>query len=341
MEDATGYDESTWKQMAEMGLLGIVADPDLGMIDQALVLDEMGRSAFCGPYFASAVLAASALHAAADSTLLPQISSGTLKATVAILEDAVAWQPSAVQMRAAPQGGSWLLSGTKRFVPWAHVADKILVVARTDDGTTVFILDREAPGLSVEANLEMDRTNKTFTLRFDQVRTDQVLGEVNRGWDVIGPMLRRAAIGAAAEMLGAMRRCMDMSVEYAKVRHQFGQPIGMFQAIKHACAEMLLEVENANGAVYYAAWATDANAADAALAASVAKAYVSDASRKVCGSAIQVHGGIGFTWEYDLHLYFKRAKHLEALYGDADFHREQALRLMLEQPVQQRQPVLV
>ncbi|HET6319658.1 MAG TPA: acyl-CoA dehydrogenase family protein, partial [Chloroflexota bacterium] len=219
MEDATGYDESTWKQMAEMGLLGIVADPDLGMIDQALVLDEMGRSAFCAPYFASAVLAASALQAAGDSTLLPQISSGTLKATVAILEDAVAWQPSAVQMRAAQQGSAWLLSGTKRFVPWAHVADKILVVARTDDGTTVFILDREAPGLSIEPNLEMDRTNKTFTLRFDQVRTDQVLGEVNRGWDVIGPMLRRAAIGAAAEMLGAMRRCMDMSVEYAKVRH--------------------------------------------------------------------------------------------------------------------------
>jgi alkylation response protein AidB-like acyl-CoA dehydrogenase len=142
--------------------------------------------------------------------------------------------------------------------------------------------------------------------------------------------LQRAAVGAAAEMLGAARRCMEMSVEYAKVRQQFGQPIGTFQAIKHACAEMFLEVENASAATYYAAWALDANSPDAALAVSAAKAYVGDASRKVCGSSIQVHGGIGFTWEYDLHLYVKRAKHLEPLYGDADFHREQALRFVLE-----------
>ena len=131
-----------------------------------------------------------------------------------------------------------------------------------------------------------------------------------------------------------------MSVEYAKVRQQFGQPIGMFQAIKHACAEMLLEVENAHAATYYAAWAQDAGVPDAALAASVAKAYLNEASRKVCGASIQVHGGIGFTWAYDLHLFFKRAKHLEALYGDADFHREQSLRRLL-QPVEQREAVLV
>ena len=131
-------------------------------------------------------------------------------------------------------------------------------------------------------------------------------------------------------MLGAARRCMAMSVDYAKVRQQFGQPIGMFQAIKHTCAEMLLEVENAHAATYYAAWALSAGAADASLASSAAKAYVGDAARKVCGSAIQVHGGIGFTWEYDLHLFFKRAKHFEPLYGDSDFHRERALELMLQ-----------
>src|SRR5207237_6329086 len=137
---------------------------------------------------------------------------------------------------------------------------------------------------------------------------------------------QRAAIGSCAEMLGAARRCLDMSVDYARVRQQFGQPIGAFQAIKHACAEMLLEVENAHAATYYAAWALDAGSPDAPLAASVAKAYVGDASRKVCGSAIQVHGGIGFTWEYDLHLYFKRAKALESMYGDGDYHREAILR---------------
>ena len=127
-------------------------------------------------------------------------------------------------------------------------------------------------------------------------------------------------------MLGAARKSMELSVEYAKVRHQFGQPIGAFQAVKHMCAEMLMAVENAHAATYYAAWALDANAPDAAFAASVAKAFVSEAARKVCGDAIQVHGGIGFTWDYDLHLYFKRAKHLEALYGDAEFHREPVLR---------------
>jgi alkylation response protein AidB-like acyl-CoA dehydrogenase len=335
--------------MAEMGLQGLAIDPalggqGLGAIEQALVLDEMGRSAYAGPYFATSVLAGTALTAGGDRTWLPKIASGELKATVAILEQAVSWQPSAVQMRAVRGGDEFVLSGTKRFVPWAHVADKILVVARTDDGTTVFIVDREAPGLTQTPNLEMDHTSKTSTLVFDQVHVgpDAVIGEINRGWDVIGPMLQRAAIGASAEMLGAMRRCLEMSVEYAKVRRQFGQPIGAFQAIKHACAEMLLDVENSHAATYYAAWALDADAPDAALAASVAKAYVGDASRKVCGMSIQLHGGIGFTWEYDLHLYFKRAKHLEALYGDADFHREQALKLLLENPVQQaRQAVLV
>jgi len=134
--------------------------------------------------------------------------------------------------------------------------------------------------------------------------------------------LRRGAVGAAAEMLGAARRCLDMSVAYAKVREQFGQPIGSFQAIRHKCAEMLLEVENSHAATYYAAWALDAEADDAALAASVAKAYVGEAASRVCGEAIQVHGGIGFTWEYDLHLYMKRARALGAMYGDADYHRE-------------------
>jgi alkylation response protein AidB-like acyl-CoA dehydrogenase len=212
----------------------------------------------------------------------------------------------------------------------------MLMVARTsdsaDDGTTVFAVAADAAGLSTVPNVEMDLTNptSTVTLKDVQVDDDSVVGEVDHGWAVVGPVLQRAAVAAAAEMLGAARRCMEMSVEYAKVRQQFGQPIGMFQAIKHACAEMLLEVENSHAATYYAAWALDAGSPDAALAASAAKAYVGDASRKVCGSSIQVHGGIGFTWEYDLHLFFKRAKHFEPLYGDADFHRERALRLTLE-----------
>jgi alkylation response protein AidB-like acyl-CoA dehydrogenase len=310
----------------------------LGMIELALVLEEMGRAAFPGPFFATSVLAATAIAASGQENqmarYLPDIASGRTKATLALIEDALAWTPSGVKMRAERRGEQFVLSGTKRFVPFAHVAGLILVVARTgsgDDGTTVFAVPGDVAGLTQTPNVEMDHTTRTSTLTLDgvSVPADAVIGQVDRGWEVVGPTLQRAAVGAAAEMLGAARRCMEMSIEYAKVRHQFGQPIGAFQAIKHACAEMLLEVENSHAATYYAAWALDAGSPDAALAVSAAKAYVGDASRKVCGSSIQVHGGIGFTWEYDLHLYVKRAKHLEPLYGDADFHREQALQLVL------------
>jgi alkylation response protein AidB-like acyl-CoA dehydrogenase len=165
-------------------------------------------------------------------------------------------------------------------------------------------------------------------VRLDGVQVGQGarLGEPGAAAGVLDGLLRRGAVGAAAMMLGAARRCLDMAVDYAKVREQFGQPIGSFQAIRHKCAEMLLEVENSHAAVYYASWSLEHGADDGPLAASIAKAYVGDAARKVCGEAIQVHGGIGFTWEYDLHLYFKRAKALESLYGDADFHRELIVR---------------
>lgn len=344
MEDPRGFSDTVWQQMAEMGLQGLAIDAGyggqgLGMIELALVLDEMGRAAYPGPFFATVVLAAGAIAASGQQSqmarYLPDIAQGRTRATLALVDGALSWSPSGVSLRAEKRGDGFVLSGEKRFVPFAHAADVILVVARTgpgDDGTTVFAVPSDAAGLSQTPNVEMDHTNRTSTVRFDSVSVgpDAVIGEVDRGWSVIGPTLERAAVAAAAEMLGAARRCMDMSVEYAKVRQQFGQPIGMFQAIKHACAEMLLEVENAHGATYYAAWAADARSPDASLAASAAKAYVGDASRKVCGSSIQVHGGIGFTWEYDLHLYFKRAKHFEPLYGDADFHRERALQLMLE-----------
>jgi alkylation response protein AidB-like acyl-CoA dehydrogenase len=343
-EDQNGFSEATWRRIADMGLPGLAIDPGyggqgLGMVELALVLDEMGRAAYPGPFFATTVLAASAIAAGGHENqmarYLPDIASGRMRATLALIEHALSWAPSGVQMRAERRGDVFVLSGAKRFVPFAEAADLVLVAARTgpssDDGTTVFAVPRQTAGLDSVPNLEMDRTNRTSTLTFDEVSMgpDSVIGEVDRGWAVIAPVLERAAVGAAAEMLGASRRCMELSVEYAKVRHQFGQPIGMFQAIKHACAEMLLEVENSHAAVYYAAWAQVARSPDAALAASAAKAYVGDAARKVCGSAIQVHGGIGFTWEYDLHLYFKRAKHFEPLYGDADFHRERALQLTL------------
>jgi alkylation response protein AidB-like acyl-CoA dehydrogenase len=208
------------------------------------------------------------------------------------------------------------------------VADVLLVPAVAPEGLGVFLVEPSARGLAMSPVSGMDLATRWVHVRLDgvPVGADAVLGAPGAGRALLGALLLRGAVGAAAEMLGAARRCLDMSVAYAKVREQFGQPIGSFQAIRHKCADMLLEVENAHSATYYAAWALDAKSEDHELAASVAKAYVGDASRKVCGESIQVHGGIGFTWEYDLHLYFKRAKALEPMYGDGDHHRELILR---------------
>jgi alkylation response protein AidB-like acyl-CoA dehydrogenase len=204
----------------------------------------------------------------------------------------------------------------------------VLVPARSPEGLSLFLVDPKSAGVTLSPMVGIDLTNRWSEMRLDKVAVsaDAILGQPGSTEALLDSLLGRAAVMASAEMLGAARRCLDMSVEYVKVREQFGQPVGSFQAIRHRCAEMLLEAENAHAAVYYAAWALTAGAEDAAVAASICKAYVSEAARKVCGDAIQVHGGIGFTWEYDLHLYMKRAKALEPLFGDAQFHRELIVR---------------
>jgi alkylation response protein AidB-like acyl-CoA dehydrogenase len=330
--DPRGESEAMWKEMAQLGWLGL-ALPEahggsaLGMVETALLLEELGRASYPGPYLPTALVA----HAineggteAQKTRWLPAIAAGGARASVALLDGELSWAPDAIATRAEKRGGGYTLSGTKPFVAWAHVADVALVPARTGDGLTLFLVDPRASGVTHTPVTGMDLATRWVNLTLDGVAVgaDAVLGPAGQGRALLDAVVRRGAVGAAAEMLGAARRCLDMAVDYAKVREQFGQPIGSFQAIRHKCAEMLLEVENSHAAVYYAAWALDAQADDAALAASVAKAYVGDASRKVCGEAIQVHGGIGFTWEYDLHLYFKRAKALEVQYGDADYHRE-------------------
>ena len=340
------WDRALWQQLAEVGLLGVTIDEQfggqgLGMVEQAIALEEVGRAVMPGPYLAT-VLATAALRAGGDrgqmASYLPKIASGELTATVAVVEESVSWSADAIRLKAPPQAGEYRLSGRKLFVPWAKSADLILVAARTREtgdperGITLFAVEQGSPGLTATPNEGIDQTSRTGTVELDgvQVRREAIIGRLDEGWEILRAVLQHAAVGAAAEMLGAARKSLEMSVEYAKVRHQFGQPIGAFQAVKHMCAEMLMEVENAHAATYYAAWALDAGAPDAALAASVAKSYVNEAARKVCGTAIQVHGGIGFTWDYDLHLYFKRAKQLDAMYGDAEAHRELVLRQVLE-----------
>ena len=327
IETAPGYDERLWRQMAELGLQGIpvperYGGQGLGMVELALLLEEMGRHAYCGPYFPTVVLAGSLIAAGGSEEQrrrwLSAIASGELRATVALYEQDPA--PRLDRLRTRVESGRAV--GVKRFVPHAASADLILVVGQ---GGRVLAVERGAAGLTIEPTATMDPTQRDATVRFENTPGQALPG----GRDAVEAMLRRAAVGASAEMLGAARRSMEMSVEYAKVRKQFDQPIGTFQAVKHMCAEMLDEVEHSHAAVYYAAWAQDAEAADAAMAASVAKSFVSESARKVCGDAVQVHGGIGFTWEFDLHFFFKRAKHYEPLWGDAEFHRERVLELAL------------
>ncbi len=331
-DDARGESETMWKEMARLGWLGL-AFPEaeggsaLGMVETAVLLEEMGYAACPGPYLPT-VLAGLAIAEAATpaqrSRWLPAIATGQARATVAFLDAPVDWAPEATATRAERVGAGCALTGVKQFVPWAHVADLLLVPARAAEGVSLFLVEPTASGLTFSPLLGMDLGTRWATVRLDRVpvAADAILGEPGQATGRLDWLLRRGAVGAAAEMLGAARRCLDLSVAYAKVREQFGQPIGAFQAIRHKCAEMLLEVENAHAATYYAAWALDAGAEDQDLAPSIAKTYVSEAARRVCGEAIQVHGGIGFTWEYDLHLYMKRAKALEAMYGDAEHHRE-------------------
>ncbi len=342
MDDPKGYDPAIYRQLVQLGMLPFPEEyggGGLGMIEQSILLEEMGRIPYPGPFFSTVVLAGSAIMHSNDdnakSRYLPDICNGDLVMTLAFLEDSIGWDANAINLAVAKEGGFYRLNGVKRFVPFGQAADIILVAARSGaagpGGISVIAVPNDSAGLTITPEVMMDLTSKTATLRFDDVRVpvENLIGVENEGWPILAATIRTAAVGASAEMLGAARKSLEMSVDYAKVRKQFGQFIGQFQAVKHKLAEMLEQVENAHAAAYYAAWALDANSPDADLAASVAKSTLNEASKSVCGDAIQVHGGIGFTWEYDLHLYFKRAKHLEPLYGNTEYHRERVLQQVL------------
>ncbi len=343
MEGERGYDPDLYRRFVQLGMLPFpetYGGAGLGMVEQAIILEEMGRIPYPGPYFATVILAGSAIIASGDekamARYLPDVCNGDLTMTLAFLEDSIGWGPNEITLAAKKDGDVYLLNGIKRFVPFGQTADVILVAARTGsgngaEGISLLAVPRDADGLRIAGDVIADLTEKSATLHFENVRVpvENLLGVEGAAWPAVQTTLQHAAVGASAEMLGASRKSLEMSTDYAKVRKQFGQFIGQFQAVKHKLSEMLVAVENAHAAVYYAAWAQDANAPDAALAASVAKSFVNGASRRVCGEAIQVHGGIGFTWEYDLHLYFKRAKYFEPLYGDLEEHRERVLQEVL------------
>ena len=334
-----------WSQIAEQGWLGInFAEEDggagLGLVDLVVLMEEMGRAVMPGPYFATALLGGAAIREAGSpaqrAVYLPQIADGRLRATLAAIEPNARWDASGIMMNAQPMRGGFSLSGAKLFVPDAHLADILVVAARTRDGSTLedgislFLVPKDAAGLSIAPMPSIDETRKLCEMRFDNVAVPQtaLLGELHQGWPALARVYDAASVALAAEMCGGAQRILEITVEYAKLREAFGKPIGSYQGVKHKCADMLVEVENAKSLTYYAAWAIDEKAPDAAMAVSMAKAYASDASRKVSNAGIQLHGGIGMTWEHDLHLYMKRAKASEVAFGDATWHRERVAALM-------------
>jgi alkylation response protein AidB-like acyl-CoA dehydrogenase len=344
MEDDVGYSVETWRKMSELGWMGLIFPEDLGgtglrILDLVVVLEEMGRALMPGPFFSTVLLGGSSLleggNDAQKTRYLTPLIAGELKATLAVAEAGGAWDAAAVTATATADAGGFLLNGIKRFVPDAHVADLILVAARTESskgeaGVSLFAVDVPKEGVSVTTLETLDQTRKLCDVKLDQVRVglDSLLGTRGAGSAILQRVLDRAKVGLCAEMCGGAERVLEMSVEYAKVRVQFDRPIGSFQAIQHKCANMLSLVESAKAATYYGAWAVSNDVPEASLAAAMAKSYASDAYRVVTGEAIQIHGGIGFTWEHDLQLYFRRAKASELTFGDGTFHRARVAELI-------------
>jgi alkylation response protein AidB-like acyl-CoA dehydrogenase len=329
--DSGKVDRDVWDQAgSQLGLQGIAIPEEYGgagftFAEQAIVLEELGAGLYGGPYLASAVLAATALLTSSDEgarqDLLPGIASGQIIGTLAFTEDDGSWDPASIRLAAVKHGDSWVLDGHKSFVLDGTSADLILAVAVTEGGLSLFAVDPGARGLTVAALPALDQTRNLARLEFDSVAA-QLIGAPGDAAAILDRTLDVAAIALAAEQLGGAQRALDMAVEYAKVRHQFGRPIGSFQAIKHRCADLLLEVESLRSAVAYAAAAVAEDSSEIPVVASLVKAYGSEVYFHVTAENIQIHGGIGFTWEHDAHLFFKRAKSSELFLGDGSYHRE-------------------
>lgn len=329
IETQDGYEPAVWQQMAsQLGLQGLAIPEEFGglgfgFVELGVVLEEAGRALLPGPFFGSVVLAGSVLMQCEDhdakTRYLPGIASGDTIATLAITEESGRWDAESIRLRADRQHETWILNGTKTFVLDGCIADLILVVARTDSGISLFAVEA-SEHLARRALSTLDPTRRQARLDFADTPAE-LIGTDGIAWPAVSRALDIAAAGLAAEQVGGAQRCLDLAVDYAKTRHQFGRPIGSFQAIRHKCADLMLEIECARGAAQYAVQAAANLAEELPAAASLAKAYCSDAYARAAAANIQIHGGIGFTWEHPAHLYFKRAKSSGYLLGDAAYHR--------------------
>jgi alkylation response protein AidB-like acyl-CoA dehydrogenase len=342
MESSASHSPEVWKQMAELGWTGLAFPEEyggagMGTVELCIVLEELGRSLTPVPFLPSAIAGAAILEAADEAqrqAWLTRICAGEAMGTLAVTEELGTENPGDLAFSATSAGDGWVLDGRKLFVPDAACAEVLVVVARTggegENGIGLFVLPRETRGVETTAMSSMDLLRPLYEVSFAGVElpADALLGGDRDAWPRLARVLDRGRVMIASEMIGGAEKCLEDSVAYAKERVQFGKPIGVNQAIKHKCADMLFEVESAKSITYYAAWAAQEDNDEAPITAAMAKAYVSDAYRHTAAENIQIHGGVGFTWEYDCHLYFKRAKSDEAWLGDATFHRERVAQML-------------
>ncbi len=346
MDTPEGITPALWVKLAEQGWTGLTYPEaydgmGLGLVDLVVLMEEMGRAVVPGPYFSTLLLGGLAvLEAGSDAQKkewLPRIASGHKRVTLAWMEPSATLGPGGrdARRRRRSQGASRSTAPSSSFrtptpptpSSWPRARAR---VASDGAGISLFLVPRDTRGVEIKLLPTMDQTRKLceVTLKDVAVGADALLGAVGRGGKPLSRVLDRATVGLCAEMCGGAQKVLDMTVEYAKIRQAFGRPIGSYQGVKHKAADMLVDVENSKSITYYAAWAMDEDAAEGPLAVSMAKAYVSDAYRRVSAAGIQLHGGIGFTWEHDLHLYFKRAKGSEFTFGDATYHRERVAQLV-------------
>ncbi len=336
-ESEHGYSPELWQEMAGLGWMGLAfpekyGGADMGFLDLAILLEETGRACLPGPLFSTVVLGGLPIldvgNEAQKQEYLPRIASGEIIFTLALTEPSAKYDAAAITVKAAADGDEYTLNGTKLFVPNADIADYMLVVARTneqappEDGISIFIVDTKSPGIST-AVLKTMANDRLCEVVFNQAKVPgkNVLGQLNQGWSEVQRIIERAAVAKCCEMTGGMQQVLEMTVDYAKERKQFGRPIGSFQIIQHYCADMLSDVEGARLSAHQAAWMVSEGLPCTEQVA-IAKAWAGQASQRVMARAHQIHGAIGVTLDHDVHYYTRRAKAAEATFGDADFYLE-------------------
>jgi len=336
-ESEPGYSPELWKEMAGLGWMGLAfpekyGGSDMNFLDLAVLLEEMGRACLPGSYFSTVVLSGLTIidigTEEQKQEYLPKIASGEVIFTLALTEPSARYDAAAIETEATAEKDAYIVNGTKLFVPDAHIADYMLVVARTDakskaePGITIFIVDAKSPGISCTV-LKTIANDKLCEVVFDQVKVpnENILGQLNQGWKEVQKIIQRAAVAKCCEMVGCIQQALDMTVEYAKERKQYDRPIGSFQVIQHYCADMATDVDGTRLSAYQAAWMLS-EGLPCTQEVAIAKAWAGEACQRVMALAHQIHGAIGVTIDHDLQYYTRRAKAAEVSFGDADFYRE-------------------